>query len=84
MFGPTDEGPGVRPAFESLCARAGVTLRYPDDLPSLCCGTPWRSKGMTDGAEEIEHRLLESLWRATRGGELDIVCDASSCTEGVR
>ena len=84
MFGPSNEGPGVRPALESLCARAGITLRHPDDLPSLCCGTPWRSKGMTDGARDMEHRLLESLWRATRGGELEIVCDASSCTEGVR
>ena len=84
MFGPSDEGPGVRPALESLCARAGITLLHPDDLPSLCCGTPWRSKGMTDGAHEMEQRLLESLWRATREGELEIVCDASSCTEGVR
>ncbi len=84
MFGPSDEGPGVRPALESLCARAGITLRYPDDLPGLCCGTPWRSKGMTDGARAMEERLLESLWQATRGGDLEIVCDASSCTEGVR
>ena len=84
MFGPSTEGPGVRPALESLCSRAGITLVLPDDLPGLCCGTPWRSKGMTNGAHEMEHRLLESLWRATRGGELDIVCDASSCTEGVR
>ena len=84
MFGPSAQGPGVRSALESLCSRAGVTLLFPHDLPGLCCGTPWRSKGMTTGAHEMEHRLLESLWRATRGGELDIVCDASSCTEGVR
>ena len=84
MFGPSPEGRGVRPALESLCSRAGVTLVFPDDLPGLCCGTPWRSKGMSAGAHEMEHRLLESLWRATREGELDIVCDASSCTEGVR
>ncbi len=84
MFGPSEGGAGVRPAFVSLCERAGVRLVHPDDTATLCCGTPWRSKGMTGGAEEMEARLLRSLWRATRQGELPVVCDASSCTEGVR
>ncbi|MGB7980252.1 MAG: (Fe-S)-binding protein, partial [Candidatus Nanopelagicales bacterium] len=83
MFGPSQAGPGVRDAFTRLCARAEVELRTPADLPSLCCGTPWRSKGMTKGAREMEARVLESLWIATREGELPVVCDASSCTEGL-
>ncbi|MEO3937284.1 FAD-binding and (Fe-S)-binding domain-containing protein [Dermatophilaceae bacterium Soc4.6] len=84
MFGPSTPGGGVGSALERLCAATGVTLRYPDDLPSLCCGTPWRSKGMTQGAREMEARVLESLWRASDGGRLEVVCDASSCTEGLR
>ncbi|MDQ2756970.1 MAG: FAD-binding oxidoreductase [Actinomycetota bacterium] len=84
IFGASTDGGGVGPALERLCSSAGVTLRHPDDLPSLCCGTPWRSKGMTQGAREMERRVLESLWQATEGGRLDVVCDASSCTEGLR
>ncbi|HYN30773.1 MAG TPA: FAD-binding and (Fe-S)-binding domain-containing protein [Dermatophilaceae bacterium] len=83
MFGPSDVGPGVRDAFVSLCERAGVDLVAPERLPGLCCGTPWRSKGMVDGAAEMEGRVAAALWESTRGGELDVVCDAASCTEGL-
>ena len=83
MFGPSDAGPGVRDAFVALCRQAGVRLVAPAGLPGLCCGTPWRSKGMRDGAAEMEARVAKALWAATRGGELDVVSDAASCTEGL-
>jgi D-lactate dehydrogenase len=54
------------------------------DLPDLCCGTPWRSKGMKAGYAGMARRVLPALWRASRQGELPIVCDASSCTEGLQ
>ena len=38
MFGPADGGPGVRSAFETLCERAGLTLRYPEDCPVCAAG----------------------------------------------
>ncbi|MFF1571391.1 FAD-binding and (Fe-S)-binding domain-containing protein [Leifsonia sp. NPDC058292] len=84
MFGPADGGEGVAAAFVALCARAGVAVATPDDLPSLCCGTPWKSKGLTDGYAEMRAKVADSLRRATRGGELPVVCDASSCTEGLQ
>lgn len=84
MFGPSDAGPGVRDSFVQICARAGVTLSYPADLPNLCCGTPWRSKGMTDGYADMGRRVLPALWAASRQGDLPVVCDAASCTEGLR
>ena len=84
MFGPSEAGPGVRESFERICRRAGITLTYPAGLPDLCCGTPWRSKGMKAGYAEMARRVLPALWRASRQGELPIVCDASSCTEGLR
>ena len=84
MFGPAEPGTGgVAEAFLDLCARAGVPLATPDDLPSLCCGTPWKSKGLTDGYAAMKVRVVASLSSATRGGELPVVCDASSCTEGL-
>jgi D-lactate dehydrogenase len=84
MFGPAEPGTrGVAESFLDLCARAGVPLATPADLPSLCCGTPWKSKGLTDGYTAMKVRVAASLSRATRGGELPVVCDASSCTEGL-
>jgi D-lactate dehydrogenase len=83
MFGPAGGGGGVAESFVDLCARAGVGLVTPPDLPSLCCGTPWKSKGLTDGYAEMKARVIASLRVATRDGELPVVCDASSCTEGL-
>ncbi|WP_026037731.1 FAD-binding and (Fe-S)-binding domain-containing protein [Salinibacterium sp. PAMC 21357] len=88
MFGPAPRadgtrGPGVQVSFEQLCERAGVTVLVPEDIDSLCCGTPWSSKGLPDGAAIMHDRVLASLRTATRDGQLPIICDASSCTEGL-
>lgn len=83
MFGPATEGGGVAESFLRLCERAGVQVATPPDLPSLCCGTPWKSKGLTRGYEDMAARVVDSLVAATLGGELPVVCDASSCTEGL-
>lgn len=83
MFGPAGEGDGVAESFQRLCARADITLATPDDLPSLCCGTPWKSKGLTDGYTAMRDRVAASLRTATDGGRLPVVSDASSCTEGL-
>lgn len=83
MFGPVGED-GVSESFIRLCERAGVALRTPEDLPSLCCGTPWKSKGLTDGYAVMKDKVASSLFLATGGGRLPVVCDASSCTEGLQ
>ena len=89
MFGPAGAGQGagergVQYSFEQLCTRAGLTLLVPDGIDGLCCGTPWSSKGMAAGQETMREKTLAALREATRDGELPIVCDASSCTEGLR
>ncbi|MET0520871.1 MAG: FAD-binding and (Fe-S)-binding domain-containing protein [Jiangellaceae bacterium] len=84
MFGSaTDDAPGVRDAFLSLCQRAGVSVRVPDAIASLCCGTPWKSKGLTDGYAAMKARVIPALRRATDNGRLPVVVDAASCTEGL-
>jgi len=84
MFGPaTDSSPGIQQSFEKLCERAGVTLLVPPRIDDLCCGTPWSSKGFVDGQATMRAKTLAALRAATRDGELAIVCDASSCTEGL-
>ena len=89
MFGPAGASQGagergVQYSFEQLCTRAGLTLLVPDGIDGLCCGTPWSSKGMAAGQETMREKTLAALREATRDGELPIVCDASSCTEGLR
>ncbi len=84
MFGPAASGSaGVQASFEQLCFAAGVELLVPDGIDSACCGTPWSSKGMVDGLAQMHTRTLALLRQATRDGELEIICDASSCTEGL-
>lgn len=86
MFGPVEGGTGVgaTDAFVRLVERAGLALSVPDDIDSLCCGTPWTSKGVAKGHAIMEKRVQESLTRASRGGELPIISDASSCSEGFK
>jgi D-lactate dehydrogenase len=83
MFGPAEGGEGVAAALVSLASKAGVELRQPDEIGGLCCGTPWKSKGMLDGYAAMVERTIGSLWRASDGGRLPIVSDNSSCSEGI-
>ncbi|GAB7006920.1 FAD-binding and (Fe-S)-binding domain-containing protein [Nocardioides sp. AN3] len=70
-------------AFIALCERAGVLVSVPDEVASLCCGMPWSSKGLSEGAEVMAARVGSALERATERGRLPVVCDAASCTEGL-
>jgi len=83
MFGPADHGSGVQIGFEVLCAAAGVSLLVPANIDALCCGTPWSSKGMATGYRTMQERTTAAIMTATRGGALPLICDASSCTEGL-
>ncbi|MGB4628572.1 MAG: FAD-binding and (Fe-S)-binding domain-containing protein [Propionicimonas sp.] len=83
MFGPL-EGPGVQVHFEELCAKAGITLLVPPEIESMCCGTPWSSKGIPSGYEAMKAKVLPVIRKATDNGRLPVVCDASSCTEGFK
>ena len=83
MFGAEGGGMGSTAAFLALCERAGVEVTVPDGISSMCCGTPWKSKGFHDGHERMSERVLPALLAASRDGELPIVCDAASCTEGL-
>jgi D-lactate dehydrogenase len=82
MFAPVGDG-GAGESLVRLVERAGLELSTPDDLPSLCCGTPWKSKGLIDGYAQMRDRVAASLLRATDSGRLPVVSDAASCTEGL-
>lgn len=88
MFGGIDENGAdttvnATAAFTALCERAGVHYTVPEGIGELCCGTPWKSKGYTGGYAIMRDKVLTALWKATDGGRLPVICDASSCTEGL-
>jgi len=87
MFGPADAadgapGIGATEAFRRLAERAGVRLVMPDRVDTLCCSTPWTSKGFAGGREAMSRRVVVAVAAASRDGHLTVVTDASSCTEG--
>jgi D-lactate dehydrogenase len=84
MFGPATGQRGVREALLELCDLAGIQLRIPHPIASWCCGTPWKSKGFREGYEHMRLSVVPALWNATDQGRLPVVCDASSCTEGLQ
>ncbi|WP_374010988.1 FAD-binding and (Fe-S)-binding domain-containing protein [Leifsonia sp. LS-T14] len=82
MFGPAESSQGVRDAFLALCDRAGVHVTIPQGVESMCCGTPWTSKGNPAGHHAMGENVLPALSEATRGGVLPVISDGVSCTEG--
>jgi len=75
---------GVSAAFLSVCERAGINTRVPDDVAGLCCGTPWSSKGLVDGGELMEERLRIAVTRWAGPADLTVIVDASTCTSAVQ
>ncbi len=70
-------------ALKSLTTKAGLTFTTPADIADLCCATPWKSKGLTDGYTAMVEATYKSLLESSENGRLPIVCENSSCTEGL-
>ena len=83
LFGTAEESMGVTEAFLKICERAGIEVAIPEAIAELCCGTPWKSKGLTDGYQEMTTRTKEELLRGAKSQGIPIVCDATSCTDGL-
>lgn len=83
LFGATDEGMGVQASFLKLCERAGIEVAIPAAIADLCCGTPWKSKGLADGYQEMSARTKEELLKGAKVQGIPVVCDATSCTDGL-
>jgi len=83
MFGAAGDGVGVTDAFVRLLERAGLSLVVPQGIESMCCTTPWSSKGYSRGRHTMAQRVTAALGRlADAGAEMIVISDASSCTEG--
>jgi len=63
---------------------AGCQVLYPENMGSLCCGTPWESKGFNDLADAKSSQLEEALLEASEGGKIPVLCDTSPCTHRMK
>ncbi len=70
-------------SLKSLTHKAGLKFTIPENIANRCCGTPWKSKGLTDGYEVMIDSTYAALLAASDNGRLPIVCENSSCTEGL-
>jgi D-lactate dehydrogenase len=86
IFGNAPGAPARPTLPESLVAvsaRAGLRLWIPPDVGGVCCGTPWSSKGYSQGHQYMSRRVTTALARWSEGGRLPVVLDASSCAHAL-
>lgn len=79
LFGTSDSAS----TFMTLAQRAGIKLSIPTGIDSLCCGTPWKSKGYADGYEVMSSSVIGTLTKVAKGKPITIITDASSCSGGL-
>lgn len=75
--------PSLPQALVDVSARAGRPLWIPGDVAGKCCSTPWSSKGYTEGHEWMAAAMCDALWQWSGHGEIPVVIDAASCTNGL-
>jgi D-lactate dehydrogenase len=66
-------------AMDEVLLWAGFSVRLPDGIEGLCCGMAFASKGYPHAARAAARKTAEALWRASSGGRLPVVTDASPC-----
>jgi D-lactate dehydrogenase len=76
---PGENGVPASRAMRELLRWAGYSVRVPEAASGLCCGMAFASKGYAEAAEVAARRTAEALWRASSGGRLPVVTDASPC-----
>jgi D-lactate dehydrogenase len=64
-----------------LLQKAGYQIIFPENLPNLCCGMPFSSKGFNEAADTKSQQLQTALLNASEFGTYPILCDTSPCTK---
>jgi D-lactate dehydrogenase len=75
--------PTLPEALVAVSERAGLPLWIPADVAGHCCGVPWSSKGYGRGHDHMARTMAEALAAWSNDGELPVVVDATSCTQGL-
>ncbi len=73
----------IEEAFLSLCQKAGIKVTIPQGIEKLCCATPWNSKGLWQGYEQMAFATKTQLSAHQESAGIAIVSDSTSCTQGL-
>jgi D-lactate dehydrogenase len=76
---PGEDAPPSARAMDEVLRWAGFSVRLPPGIEGLCCGMAFASKGYPEAARAAARKTAEALWRASSGGRLPVVTDASPC-----
>lgn len=69
---------------QKVLTKAGYEVIFPEKMSSLCCGTPWESKGLNQQADQKSAELEAALLKASENGKYPILCDTSPCLYRMR
>ncbi|WP_421919983.1 FAD-binding and (Fe-S)-binding domain-containing protein [Marinifilum sp.] len=86
-MGPAKGDPYQEPLHmvtQKLMEKAGYEVIYPEKMSSLCCGTPWESKGLIKHADQKSSELESALLKASENGRYPVLCDTSPCLYRMR
>lgn len=67
-----------------LLKKSGYEIIYPENLDKLCCGQAFESKGFMAEADKKAAELSESFLKASKNGEIPVLCDTSPCVQRIR
>jgi len=81
-MGPSRDAKDSRPLAEvtiSLLEKAGYEVLLPENSEQLCCGMPYRSKGLPDTAKMKNDELKQALVQRAEQGRWPVLIDSSPC-----
>ncbi len=68
----------------SLLKKSGYEIIYPENLDNLCCGQAFESKGFLGEADKKAAELSERFLKASKNGEIPVLCDTSPCLQRIK
>jgi D-lactate dehydrogenase len=74
-----DEKVSLTKKVKNLLKKAGFEVIYPENLPNLCCGMAYSSKGFKEEGKRKSDELEAALYEASEQGKYPVLCDMSPC-----
>jgi D-lactate dehydrogenase len=74
-----DEKVALTTKVKELVTKAGFEIIYPENMPNLCCGMAYSSKGFKEVGKTKSDELEAALISASENGKYPVLCDMSPC-----
>jgi D-lactate dehydrogenase len=75
-------GGDIFQSMSSVCKKAKINIIFNKGYGS-CCGQIFSSKGYNDAYAYKANEAIEKLWKLSKGGDIPIVLDVTSCTQTI-